>query len=289
MTSQNPASSQSSKLDRDILAKVNAHADRSIDRVFADIDELLSGDLEADTRSSSVERYSPRSQYSAEPSRSTNYTVRQLPQSDFTPTPISVELDPAPPATTQQKKRGIPLWLKALLGVGATSIAAGSVLLWLVNERKVELPKNIDTSWLPFQSQSQVSPSDAKFAEYMRKSISKIESTNTQTTSATNLPNSIATPISQATTITANPSGLITTAPSTATPTVVKTPIALVKTLQNSDRPSAVFQIDRQSQTIRVGQKIGTSNWSLLTVAKGEVIVKRKGGEIRSISVGQKF
>jgi hypothetical protein len=56
MTSQNPVSpdSQNSQLDRDTLAKVNAHADRSMDRLFADIDELLSGDLDNDPASSAV-------------------------------------------------------------------------------------------------------------------------------------------------------------------------------------------------------------------------------------------
>jgi hypothetical protein len=289
MTNQNPASShpQSSKLDRDILAKVNAHADRSIDRLFVDIDALLGDNPETHDRSSQVERYTPPTQSSAEPSRSTDYTTRQpaqtyLPQADFSSSQQSVEFNPPQPA-----KKRLPLWMKAFLGIGITSIAASSVLLWLVNERKIELPKNIDTTWLPFQSQSQVSPEDAKFAEYMRKSISKIESAKPQATSATNLPNpannNITAPIAP------NPTGIIATVPTTITPTVVKTPIALIKTLPTSNRPTAIFQIDRHNQTVNVGQKIGTSNWSLLTVAKGEVIVKRKGGEIRSIYVGQKF
>jgi hypothetical protein len=287
MTNQNPASShpQSSKLDRDILAKVNAHADRSIDRLFIDIDELLSGDLEPDARSSQLDRYSQPAQYSTEPLRSTDYTTRQpqayLPQSEFASPPQSVEFVDAPPPA----KKRLSGWMKALIGIGITSIAGSSILLWLVNEHKIEVPKNIDTTWLPFQSQSQVSPEDAKFAEYMRKSISKIESVKPQPISAINLPN----PASIATPIAPNPTGIIAAVPSTITRTVLKTPIALVKTLPTSNRPSAIFQIDGHSKTVNIGQKIGTSNWSLLTVAKGEVILKRKGGEIRSINVGQKF
>jgi hypothetical protein len=284
MTNQNPASSQppSSNINRDILAKVNAHADRSIERIFADIDELLSGDLETET------------QYSAEHYPTRQKTQAYLPQHSDIASPLD---NPSQPVTPKQAKKTIPIWLKALLGIGITSIAASSVLLWLVNERKIELPKNIDTSWLPFQS-SQVSPEDAKFAEYMRKSISKIDSANTPSTSATNLPNpsnNIATSIASNPTgiiadpIAPNPTGIIATVPSKITPTVIKTPISLVKTLSTNNRPGAIFQIDGRSQTVNVGQKIGTSNWSLLTVAKGEVIVKRKGGEIRSIDVGQKF
>lgn len=299
MTNQNPASSQppSSNLNRDILAKVNAHADRSIDRLFIDIDELLGDNLEPDTRSSQVDRYDRRAQYTAEPSRSTDYTTRQpqayLPQSEFSAPQQFVEFEPSKPA-----KKRLPLWLKALLAIGATSIATGSILLWLVNERKIELPKNIDTSWLPFQS-SQVSPEDAKFAEYMQKSISKIESVKPQTTSEINIATPIATnptgiiaaPIApnRANNIAPNPTEIIATAPSKISPTLIKTPISLVKTLPTGNRPNAVFQVDGRSQTVNVGQKIGTSNWSVLSIAKGEVILKRKGGEIRSIYVGQKF
>jgi hypothetical protein len=285
MTNQNPAASQpqSPNLERDILAKVNAHADRSLDRIFADIDGLLGDDLETNTQSLSIDRAIPHQQHSTEYYPRTSAPQPPAPAQVYPP---QQSIDPSPAATPKPKK-SIPFWLKALLGIGATSIAVGGGLLWLVNERKIELPKNIDTSWLPFQSRSQVSPEDAKFAEYMRKSISKIESASTPVTSATNLPNpatSIAAPIAP------TPTETISTAPAPATPTAaIKTPISLVKTFQTSNRPSAVFQIDSHSQTVHIGQKIGTSNWSLLTVAKGEVIVKRKGGEIRSIYVGQKF
>jgi hypothetical protein len=301
MTNQNPASSKSSGLDRDILAKVNAHADRSIDRIFADIDELLNDGLEDDTTSLSVHNSAQRTQYSTESPYSQQYPQQSQvhtypPQSDFTSqryTSESVDIvDPieSPSQQLPKQKKRIPLWMKALIGISITSAAVGGGLTWLINERKIEIPKNIDTSWLPFQPQSQVSPDDAKFAEYMRNSISKIESANTPSTSATNIPSpasSIAAPITQ--TVPINPTGIIATTPNQTATNAVKTPIALLKTLQANNHPSAIFQIDRQNQTVHIGQKIGTSNWSLLTVAKGEVIVKRKGGEIRSVYVGQKF
>jgi hypothetical protein len=293
MTNQNPAVPQpnSSKLDRDILAKVNAHADRSLDRLFADIEELLSGDLETDPQSLQI-THSQSAPAATEPSHTEPARQHQQqqppsypPQSQFVPAqtaPVEFE-QPTPTAAPKQRKKGLPLWLKVLLGLGATSLALGGGLLWLINERKIELPKNIDTSWLPFQSRSQVSPEDAKFADYMRKSISKIESANTPTTSAT-------TPVNAATLApAANPPTRSATVPVRFTPTAIQDSIALVKTIQSSDRPSAIFQIDRQNRIVNVGQKVGTSDWSLLSIAKGEVILKRKGGEIRSISVGQKF
>ncbi|WP_373546343.1 hypothetical protein [Chamaesiphon sp.] len=288
MTNQNPAVPQSpSPQDRlrqnDILAKVNAHADRSLDRLFADIDDLLS-DETPETHSLSVQP-SQHIQYSTEPSRTEYYPNQQLQSA-----PPQPSID-SPPAATPKPKQRLPLWLKALLGIGVTSIAVGGTLLWLVNERKIALPQNIDTSWLPFQSQSQIPPEDAKFADYLRKSISKIDATTSATSviNPVNSANSSMANTTQAAPVAPNPTGAVTTAvPITATPTIA-TPISLVKTLSDSNRPGAIFEIDRQSQTVNVGQKIGASNWSLLTVAKGEVIVKRKGGEIRSIYIGQKF
>jgi hypothetical protein len=295
MTNQNPAMSSKSPQDRrlqhDILAKVNAHADRSMDRLFADIEELLGDDpnpaksVAAQRTPANDERYpQPQSQPSVYPPQSAFTGQRALsPDSSYTETPAA------------KPTKRMPFWLKALLGVSITSIAAGSIGFWLVNERKVVIPQ-IDTSWLPFQSR--VAPADAKFADYMRKSLAKIDAAPPAT--ATQAATQVATPFNPTTSIiapTANPAGINPAATTktivTGTATPISNPvtnkIALVKTTQTGARPEAVFQIDGRTQSVRVGQKIGTSNWSLLTVAKGEVILKRKGGEIRSVYVGQKF
>jgi hypothetical protein len=297
MTNQNPASSnpQSAKLSQEILSKVNAHADRSIDRLFADIDELLSGDLSGDIPPASTTqqyRYPAASSRQHQPSAGTERQQPQqyLPQGDFTPPPETVEPPQQPQQPLQskpkrQKPQSMPLWMKAFLGIGVTSIAISSLLLWLINEHKIHLPKNMDVSWLPFQSQSQISSDDAKFAEYMRKSISKIESANTQASSAPAQTNAVTSPAAVSPTA-ANP-GVITT---TADPAnISQMPISLIKTLTTGDRPGAIFEMNNQTQTVYAGDKIGKSDWSLLTVAKGEVIVKKVGGVIRSIYVGQKF
>ncbi|PSB55999.1 hypothetical protein [Chamaesiphon polymorphus] len=298
MTNQNPAvpapGSPQDRRQSDILSKVNAHADRSLDRLFADIEELLSGDLEADS-SSAIERAQRKT---TDPTR--HYPPTQSPQSDSHYYPasgsftgeepaFSDSIDDTPPTAAPKRKKSIPIWLMAVSGIGITAIAAGSLLFWLVNERKIDMP-NIDTSWLPFQSQ-QVSPTDAQFADYMRKSIAKIEAAE-RVPAAPAPTASIADPA--LTTPAANPTisnapGAIVTAPISASPTATTNPIALVKTLDKNNRPGAIFQIDGQSQTIRVGQQIGTSNWSLISVAKGEVTIKQKGGQIRSLDVGQKF
>ncbi len=290
MTNQNPASSQ--PLDRDILTKLNAHADRSLDRLFIDIDELLSGDLDADQKSAQPNHsaLSPVN-YRTETEPDQQYDRAYIPQSDRFSPQYTAELDPPQPSTAKPKKpaRRIPFWLKAVLGVGVGSIAVGSGLVWLVTERKITIPQNIDTSWLPFQSKPQVSPEDAKFADYMRKSISKIESNNIATTAAIQIPTTANPAISSAAPAPTQFNPAMATAPIAAKPAAIEKPAVLVKTIQNSKYPTAIFQIDQKNQIIKIGQKIGATNWSLVNISKSEVTIKRKGGEIRSIKVGQKF
>jgi hypothetical protein len=300
MTNQNPASSQS-PLNREILAKVNAHADRSIDRLFTDIDELLSGDLEDDIQSSAIQPAGYRG-YSTDQSYYTNYQQQPSypPQSvgagfghnNQHADHLSAELIDPPQTTVAKPKRRLPLWLKVLVGAGVTGAAAGGLLTWLVNEGKIELPA-IDTSWLPFQSQPEVSATDVKFADYMQKSVAKIESdAKIQAIIAANPP---ATPVNPTVDPTTQPIIAAPNAPAVTTTTrpvpqsINKNIIALVKTIPTSGRQSAVFEIDRQSKTVKIGQKIGTSDWSLLNVTKTAVFVKRKGGEVRSVQVGQKL
>ncbi len=309
MTNQNPASSQqqSTKLSQEILAKVNSHADRSIDRLFADIEELLSGDLSGETQSppySTTQLYS-RPLYpsaSAQPPTRNVEPQRQPPQYEqyrpatpaaTPPPPVEAQPQPQPSATPKQQKQGTPLWTKTFLMIGVTSIALSSLLMWLINERKI----NIDTSWLPFAAPSQLSPDDTKFAEYMRKSISKIETANTETSTASSTaPANSTNPVVANAPATASPSASISPGATgvvadvnASDPSKAKVSISLLSTIPNAERPGANFEINGQSQTVEVGKKIGNTTWSLLTVAKGEVIIKRVGGEIRSIYVGQKF
>ena len=288
MTNQNPASNnpQSGKLSQEILSKVNAHADRSIDRLFADIDELLSGDISGEIPPPvdlQPHRYSPESIRTSQINHTEPPTPYQQyqPQSNFTPPEPPIEPKYQKQSKPKQQKQGIPLWMKAFLGIGVVSIALSSLLLWLSNEKKLDIAKNIDTSWLPFQSKSQISPDDAKFAEYMRKSISKIEAGNIQSNSAVVAP-STTTPAA------ANPGTIVTTIPA-ANVNTAKTAIALIKTLPKGERAGAIFELNNQAQTVYVGGKIGTSEWSLVTIAKGEAIVKKPGGVVRSVYVGQKF
>ncbi len=289
MTSQNPASPNSQR-DRDLLAKVNAHADRSLDRLFADIDELLSGDLTPDANPN-AQKHPPKQL------RAANLDPDDLQQqppsyssSDFDSSRLPSANESLPALSPRRRKR-IPTWLTTILGIGVTSLAIGGGLYWLVSERKIELPQNIDTSWVPFQSKSSVSSADANFATYLQKSLAKIEAANPAPSTTTTAP--------AATAPTANPALATTTQPAPiaavqvpATTPVVTVPaplVALLKTLPASSKPSAVFKIDDRDRQFIIGQKIGTSDWSLLTVNRTGITIKNSSGEIRAVKIGQKF
>ncbi|MEO1592398.1 MAG: hypothetical protein AAFU71_14075, partial [Cyanobacteria bacterium J06632_22] len=94
------------------------------------------------------------------------------------------------------------------------------------------------------------------------------------------------------------------TSPSTATPpanssapNIAATPIpniapnsthALVGILELGNRSAALFEINGVPQRVYVGEAIGSSGWSVVSVANQEVIVRRNG-EVRSIHIGQQF
>jgi hypothetical protein len=69
------------------------------------------------------------------------------------------------------------------------------------------------------------------------------------------------------------------------TPTATHT---LVGLLELGDRSAALFNIDGSTQRIRVGEAIGNSGWTLVSVANQEAVIRRNG-EVRSVYVGQKF
>ena len=63
---------------------------------------------------------------------------------------------------------------------------------------------------------------------------------------------------------------------------------ALVGVLELGDRSAALFEINGVPQRVYVGEAVGSSGWSVVSVANQEVIVRRNG-EVRSIHIGQQF
>jgi Tfp pilus assembly protein PilP len=62
----------------------------------------------------------------------------------------------------------------------------------------------------------------------------------------------------------------------------------LLGVLELGDRSAALFEVNGVPQRVYVGERIGSSGWSLVSVANQEVTVRRNG-EVRSIYIGQQF
>lgn len=62
----------------------------------------------------------------------------------------------------------------------------------------------------------------------------------------------------------------------------------LVGVLELGDRSAALFEVDGSSQRVYIGETIGGSGWSIVSISNDEVVVRRNG-EVRSIYIGQKF
>ena len=63
--------------------------------------------------------------------------------------------------------------------------------------------------------------------------------------------------------------------------------VGLIK-LETPERSAALFSINGVTQRFKVGEAIGTSGWTLVSVNNNEAIIRRNG-EVRSVYIGQQF
>jgi len=80
-------------------------------------------------------------------------------------------------------------------------------------------------------------------------------------------------------------------APEQSAPAVGSAPTSahtLVGILELGDRSAALFEVDGVARRIYVGESIGASGWTLAEIKNQEAVI-RKGGDVRSVFVGQKF
>ena len=79
--------------------------------------------------------------------------------------------------------------------------------------------------------------------------------------------------------------------PQPVAPTVSSAPTSahtLVGILELGDRSAALFEVDGVARRIYVGESIGASGWTLAEIKNQEAVIL-KGGDVRSVFVGQKF
>ncbi len=62
----------------------------------------------------------------------------------------------------------------------------------------------------------------------------------------------------------------------------------LVGVLELGSRSAALFEINGVSQRVYIGERVGSSGWTLVSVSNEEAVIRRNG-EVRSIYIGQRF
>lgn len=77
-------------------------------------------------------------------------------------------------------------------------------------------------------------------------------------------------------------------APAALTDVTPRADLALVGILNLGSRSAALFNIDGSSQRAYVGDRVGVSGWTLVSINAQDVVVRRDG-EVRSIYIGQTF
>ena len=83
------------------------------------------------------------------------------------------------------------------------------------------------------------------------------------------------------------PSVIVPTAPVTQLPTSANKH-TLVGVLEQGDRSAALFNAGGVTRYIFVGEAIGDSGWTLVSIANQEAVIRRNG-EVRSVYAGQSF
>ncbi|MGL4374820.1 MAG: hypothetical protein ACRCT1_00135 [Microcoleaceae cyanobacterium] len=95
-------------------------------------------------------------------------------------------------------------------------------------------------------------------------------------------------PASQSPSSPVTPSAAISTTPSATPSQAVGSNHTLVGILELGDRSAALFEVEGVARRFYVGETIGASGWTLAEVKNQEAVI-RKGSEVRSVFVGQKF
>ncbi|HEY9813286.1 MAG TPA: hypothetical protein V6D31_07095 [Candidatus Sericytochromatia bacterium] len=299
-------------------SSVEDHADQLMDELFSEIDRILDGGSKFTTETAQPEYVSlqPLKMPEMSPPEAT-VTPDEQPKTQLTQEPDNTS-NAAPQTLTRKsnteeknlsgpKKATYGNWFeKILLGLSFTSLLLLFAILWLLSQKKLNLQFGQQYNVAPNTQQIQLSQSDAKFIEYMERSLeaidrkaqaSKQQSTATQQNSnqsqipananVTTLPSRTTKVIEKVYIPVYPPQATNSSLSQSWIPTTPGNKFTLVGLVERGKRPAALIEIKGVTQRIYQGQTIGSS-WTLVAVAEQKAIIKRNG-EVKSIYVGQKF
>lgn len=289
---------------------VNTYAESLIDTLFDDVDQLLDGDQEA---IAAVLDPPITASVAAESAAIVPIPAAASVDTDdpeaasLVAAALAAESSTAPP-----RRRWLPTLAVATLGA-----LVGAVGVWWGSQ------STVDPTPAPVASSE--GQSHAEFLTYLERSLAVINRRIETDAAATPAPSPILpsaapplvplppvavsslpgmpaapAPINviervyipyAATPAPANPASPSPAVPSSSVPAAPVVPAVthtLVGVLELGDRSAALFEIDGVAQRVYIGESIGESGWSLVSVTDGEATVRRNG-EVRGIGVGQPF
>lgn len=264
-----PNSKDAPDNQKNIANVVGKHADRVMDGLFSEIEDLLSGDLQEKSPPGSLSAAAPMAARKTAPRLPTEegpiYQQQPLAQ-----TPGTGIAAPAPvPAPT---KTGGGFWKKLLAGTGILVLLGGGGLWWLQKQGKIDLSA--------ITALGSGNNSDAQFSDYLHRSFTKIEG---NTSAVPTVPSAVEPAIP-------NPPAESSAVPAPTAAAAASVNASFLKIVAGTP-PLAEFSIDGKPQQLKSGDLIGTSGWTVGSVSitgDNEVIVKRNG-EIRSLKTGDKL
>lgn len=304
---------------------VEAYAEDLMDDIFDDVDRILAGDEAAIYAEPGMPSESSLPLYRAEavtvPAMIVPFTgepaVEPHSAAPITETaPSSTESDDGQTSTSGQpsKKRS---WRNWILGAAGLSAMAAMGIGWMRQQPTLQsvTPPVVPTT--PAVSQ------ETAFGEYLTRSLRVIggersaqaesqrtgvvvaappaPSSNQVTTGKPGVIERVFVPLLQPGTTARTPGNPTITAPSLPAPNAaapsqpapapsiaVASSYELVGVLELGDRSAALFEVDGSSQRVYIGETIGGSGWSIVSISNEEVVVRRNG-EVRSIYIGQQF
>ena len=309
--------------DADTL--VAAYAEDLMDEVFEDVDRILAGDEAAIYAASTAQEPDAPSLFTPEavtvPAMIVPVSTVQAVEPSRVATITETEADTAAsdgPDTSLEKPSRQRLWKMLALGAVGLSAAAALGVWWMRQQPALQTA--------PVTPAASAVSSETAFGEYLKRSLQVINGERSAQETSQGAVATVPAPPSGVQTPTAQVPGVIervfipmlqpgagvnpgtpsVTLPSLPAPAgsgaqsgtaPIPSPVPniaaastyeLVGVLELSEGSAALFNVNGTSQRVYVGEIIGGSGWSIVSIDNEEVVVRRNG-EVRSIYIGQQF
>ena len=310
--------------DTDTL--VAAYAEDLMDEVFEDVDRILAGDEAAIYAASTAQEQQAPSLFTTEAVTVPAMIVPVSTAQAVEPSQVATITEPEPdaaasdgPDTSSEKPSRQRPWKILMLGAVGLSAAVALGVWWMRQQPALQT--------VPSAPAASAVSSETAFGEYLKRSLqvingersAQVASQGTGTTVPVPPTSGIQTPTAQVPGVIervfipmlqpgagVNPGTPSVTLPSLPAPAgpgaqpgtaPIPNPVPniaaastyeLVGVLELGEGSAALFNVNGTSQRVYVGETIGSSGWSIVSIASEEVVVRRNG-EVRSIYIGQQF